>query len=92
MAGGMQGLEFAHLAKQWAQKNEGFSHSLNFGEGPERFAHLAHQKRENEQIFKKTYKKTFKNVQTNMILFNFFWLNCSFFVSKRANEQFVKKN
>ena len=73
MAGGMQGLEFAHLAKQWAQKNEGFSHSLNFGEGPERFAHLAHQKRENEQIFKKLTKKllkTYKQIWFYLIFFD----------------------
>ena len=30
--------------ERFAQKNERFAHSLIFGERPERFAHIAHQK------------------------------------------------
>ena len=37
-------------------------------------------------------KKLTKHVPKNTILVKFFWANRSFFVSKRANEQFAQKN
>ena len=55
-----EGWEFAHLISEriahflfknerFAQKNVRFTHLLIFGEQNERFAHIAHQKRGNEQ-------------------------------------------
>ena len=48
--------------------------------------------RRNERIFclLKTSKKTVKNVP-KYDFFEFFWANCSFFVSKKINERLLKK-
>ena len=56
-------------------------------------SHRSLKKRDwaNRSFFYKTYKKCTRNVPKNTILVKFFWSNCSFFVSERANERFAKK-
>ena len=59
------GFGICSFGKTMSSKKRGILSFVNFGEGPERFAHLAHQKRENEQIFKKLTKtllKTYKQI------------------------------
>ena len=42
-----------------------------------------------EWVNRSVFFKHTKNIQKNTILVKFFWANCSFFVSNRANERFA---
>ena len=62
--------------ERFAQKNEQFGHSLIFGEQPERFTHITHQKRGNEWIAQflniKNLYKTYQKIKFRLFFAKIF--------------------
>ena len=81
--------QFAHIAHFWWAIWVIRSHCSYFWWAS--WAICSHHSLKNMEWANRSKKNVVKNVPKTMILVKFFWTNCSFFVSKRANERFAQK-